>query len=65
VEALAAERGRVVLTHEQDRAYLQYAERFLALALQRPVGPFPVQGFFGVGLPASAIGLAMDVRVAV
>jgi len=46
-------------------AYLRYAERFLALALQRPVGPFPVQGPFGMGLPASAIGLAMDVRVAV
>jgi hypothetical protein len=31
VEALAAERGRVVLSREQDEAYRRYAKRFLAL----------------------------------
>ena len=31
MESLAPERGRVVLTDEQDEAYRRYAERFLAM----------------------------------
>ncbi len=44
VEALAAERGRVVLTHEQDEAYRRYAERFLALHFNDPLDRFLFKG---------------------
>jgi len=40
VEALAAERGRVVLSYEQDEAYRRYADRFLALHFNDPLDRF-------------------------
>ena len=44
VEALAAERGRVVLSHEQDEAYRRYAERFLALHFNDALDRFLFRG---------------------
>jgi Lon protease-like protein len=44
VEALAAERGRVVLSREQDEAYRRYAERFLALHFNDPLDRFLFRG---------------------
>jgi len=44
VEALAAERGRVVLNREQDEAYRRYAERFLALHFNDPLDRFLFRG---------------------
>jgi hypothetical protein len=44
VEALAAERGRVVLSHEQDEAYRRYVGRFLALHFNDPLDRFLFRG---------------------
>jgi hypothetical protein len=44
VEALAAERGRVVLNHDKDEAYRRYAERFLELHFNDALDRFLVRG---------------------
>ena len=44
VEALAAERGRVVLSPEQDEAYRRYAERFLELHFNNAFDRFLFRG---------------------
>ena len=44
VESLAAERGRVVLSHEQDEAYRRYAERFLELHFNDALDRFLFRG---------------------
>ena len=44
VEGLAGERGRVVLSREQDDAYRRYAERFLELHFNDALDRFLFRG---------------------
>jgi hypothetical protein len=44
VEALAAERGRVVLSPDQEEAYRRYAARFLELHFNNALDRFSFRG---------------------